>query len=313
MRYLAAIDRGAVEVRSAPAEPMRPAAVRVRVAFVGVCHSDIGGVAEAQGPFPYRMGHEVSGTVVESEEDDLPSGTRVVAHVEDGYATEVVADRSRIVPLDPGCELLDAALAEPVACVIGALGMLDLAGLDRVVIVGAGFMGLLTLGHLAALGHRVTVVEPRAKARALALQLGAESVLEPDEVDVVRVANPLVIEATGGQSGLALAGDLVTTAGMLGILGYHQSEQGLRTVDMRGWNFRCLKVLNLQHRDRHDFRRWIDRAQRMSARRVLNPGALVDDFVDMEELPAAFGHDPSRRDLIKSVLRGPDTPPAGPP
>jgi threonine dehydrogenase-like Zn-dependent dehydrogenase len=128
-------------------------------------------------------------------------------------------------------------------------------------------------------------------------------VLDPSEVDVSRVANGLVIEATGTSSGLELAGDLVKTTGTLGIFGYHQSERGRRTVDMSGWNFRCLKVLNLQHRERANLLRWMDRAQRMSARGVLKPSELVDDFADMDELPKAFQDDPRSRDVIKTVLR----------
>jgi threonine dehydrogenase-like Zn-dependent dehydrogenase len=170
-------------------------------------------------------------------------------------------------------------------------------------VVGAGFMGLLTIGYLAAAGHRVVAVEPRAKTRQLALELGAEEAAEPDTVPPEwRAGFPLVIEATGAQAGLTLAGDLVGVAGTLGIMGYHQSEGGRRQVDMRSWNFRCLRVLNLQSRNRQDGLRWIDRAQRMAARGVLRPGQLIDEQVSIEDLPKIFEGD-GKSDAVKSVLR----------
>jgi hypothetical protein len=85
-------------------------------------------------------------------------------------------------------------------------------------------------------------------------------------------------------------------------MGYHQSDGGRREVDMRSWNFRCLRVLNLQSRNRQDGLRWIDRAQRMSARGVLRPGRLVDEQVSIDELAGLF-NEAARSDAVKSVLR----------
>ena len=82
----------------------------------------------------------MSGTVTESV-SGIPVGSRVVAYVEDGYATELIVPAPRIVRLHDDCSLLDGALAEPLACVIGGIEMLDLAGTPEVALVGAGFMG----------------------------------------------------------------------------------------------------------------------------------------------------------------------------
>jgi threonine dehydrogenase-like Zn-dependent dehydrogenase len=303
LRYLTAIGRGQVEVRDEPSQALAPGEVRVRVAFTGVCHSDTSQVREGWGTFPFRIGHEVSGTVVESADDVVPTGSRVVAYVEDGYATEIVAPASDVVVLDPSCDLLDAALAEPLACVIGGVAMLDLSRVDSAVVVGAGFMGLLTIGYLAAMGHRVVAVEPREKARQLAREVGAETVVDPRSVpETWRATYPLVVEATGVPSGLTLASDLAGVGGTLGIMGYHQSDGGHRQIDLRSWNFRCLRVLNLQNRNRQDGLRWIDRAQRMSARGVVNPGRLVDLELSLDDLAELF-HEDTKPDVTKAVLR----------
>lgn len=289
MRYLIESGPQTVRLVEAPSAELSEGHVRVAVAHVGVCHSDTARVAAARGPFPERIGHEVSGVVSESRASGVPVGTRVVAYVTDGYADELVVPHERIVPLHPDCDLVDAALAEPLACVIGGVEMLDLAHVPRVVLVGAGFMGLLTLRILVARGHSVVVVEPREAARDRATAWGADLVLRPDEAqDALPDGAPVVIEATGAAAGLELAGDLTQIAGTLGIMGFHQSGGGVRSVPMEGWNYKALRILNLHHRDPVNVMLWIDRAQRLSAHGVVRPSELVDERVTLDDLPRVF-------------------------
>jgi threonine dehydrogenase-like Zn-dependent dehydrogenase len=301
MRHLLATEPGRVEVVEAERPPLPAGHVRVEVAYVGVCHSDTARVREGQGSFPARLGHEVSGTVVETA-SSIPVGARVAAYVEDGYATEIVVPEGRIVPLHDDCSLLDGALAEPLACVVGGIEMLDLGHTPRVALVGAGFMGLMALRLLVARGLPVTVVEPRERSRELALSWGAERALAPEEALAgIPGGAPVVVEATGSAGGLQLASDLTPIAGTLGILGYHQSNGGKRTVDMEGWNFRALKVLSLHHRNPADVMLWMDRAQRLAAVGILPVSTLVDVTVGLDGLPDVFaGALPA--DSIKAVL-----------
>jgi threonine dehydrogenase-like Zn-dependent dehydrogenase len=163
-------------------------------------------------------------------------------------------------------------------------------------------MGLMALRLLVAGGHRVTVIEPREIARDLAVRWGAERVLSPDDVTPdMHQSFSVVVEATGAAGGLQLASDLVRIAGTLGVMGYHQSNGGKRSVDMESWNFRALKVLSLHHRNPHDVLRWIDRAQRLSAHGILRPSELVDTTVTLDDLPAVFAGEASYT-AIKTLL-----------
>lgn len=303
MRYVQATGKLAADVVDAEPEPLPAGHVRVAVAFAGVCHSDIVALTEGEGEFPRRLGHEVAGIVTETTTGSRPAGTRVVAYVDDGYASEIVAPAERTVPLHPDCSLLDGALAEPVACVIGGLELLSFREHAQVVLVGAGFMGLLALRYLAVVGHRVYAIEPRSTARELARQWGAETVVHPDEVPGgMHQTQPMVIEATGTAAGLRLAGDLVGVGGTLGVLGYHQSNGGARTVDMRSWNFRAMHVVSLHNRRVENTLMWIDRAQRSAALGIISPGHLVDAHVNLDELTGLLVSTP-RHNAIKTVLR----------
>jgi threonine dehydrogenase-like Zn-dependent dehydrogenase len=302
MRYLQATGKLTARVVHAEPQPLPENHVRVAVAYVGVCHTDLAAIAEGEGPFPRRLGHEVSGVVTETTTGSRPVGTHVVAYTDDGYASEIVVPAGRTVPLNPGCSLLDGALAEPAACVIGGLEMLSFREHARVVLVGAGFMGLLALRYLTAIGHRVFTIEPRAAARDRARSWGADTVIHPEEVpDAMRLAQPIVIEATGVAAGLQLASDLVAIDGTLGVLGYHQSGGGRRTVDMQGWNFRAMRVVSLHNRSTKNILTWIDRVQRSAALGVIAPSRLVDARVSLDELPGVFAGRPGH-DAIKTVL-----------
>jgi threonine dehydrogenase-like Zn-dependent dehydrogenase len=56
-----------------------------------------------------------------------------------------------------------------------------------------------------------------------------------------------VIEATGKQWPLDLAGELVKTRGRLVVAGYHQD--GPRQVNMQLWNWKGIDVINAHERD----------------------------------------------------------------
>jgi threonine dehydrogenase-like Zn-dependent dehydrogenase len=283
-------------------EPLPDGHVRVAVAYAGVCHSDLAAIAEGEGDFPRRLGHEVSGVITETVTGTRPVGTRVVAYVDDGYASEIVTRVERTVPLHPDCSLLDGALAEPVACVIGGLEMLSYRECAQLTLVGAGFMGLLALRYLTAIGHRALVIEPRTVAQELARSWGADTVIHPDEVpDGMHLAQPIVIEATGTAAGLQLASDLVAIDGTLGVLGYHQSNGGKRTIDMQGWNFRAMRVVSLHNRSVENILTWIDRAQRSAALGFISPSQLVDAQINLNELTSVLAGKPGR-DAIKTVL-----------
>jgi threonine dehydrogenase-like Zn-dependent dehydrogenase len=266
-----------------------------------VCHTDFVAAAGG-GDLPRRLGHEVSGVVIETTTASRPAGTRVAAHVDDGFATEIIVPAARTVVLHPGCSLLDGALAEPAACVIGGLEMLSFREYAQVVLVGTGFMGLLALRYLAAIGHRVFAIEPRATARELARHCGADTVIHPGEVPASMLrSQPVVIEATGTSAGLNLAGDLTGIDGTIGLLGYHQSEGGKRTVDMQGWNFRAIRVVSLHNRRMENILTWMDRAQRSAALGFIRPSDLVDARVDLDELAGMLAGR-SGRNAIKTVL-----------
>jgi len=67
-----------------------------------------------------------------------------------------------------------------------------------------------------------------------------------DNANVFAPGIPTVMEFTGTEDGLQLAGELVKAHGRLGIGGYH--NDGPRTIDYKLWNFKAITTINCHER-----------------------------------------------------------------
>lgn len=204
-----------VEVREVPVPRPDSGEILLRVGAATTCGTDVkvfrrGGhprMLEVPGPF----GHEVAGTVaavgpgVERwEEGDrvvvansAPCGTceyceagrenlcTDLRYLNGAFAEYLLVPRRFVernthpVPAWLGLEI--AALTEPLACVLHGIDCSDLFERSDVALYGAGPIGLLFVGALAAEGHRVVVGDLSAARLEAARRLGAAAtvVLEP--------------------------------------------------------------------------------------------------------------------------------------
>jgi len=84
---------------------------------------------------------------------------------------------------------------------------------------------------------------------AVARTLGADrtvnsSGMSPEQLLELLGEFDIVIEATGVAPAVELSTLLVKQHGTVVFVGYHQSEDGMRTVDMKTWNFKAITVVN---------------------------------------------------------------------
>ncbi|CAA9385735.1 MAG: Sorbitol dehydrogenase [uncultured Nocardioides sp.] len=101
-----------------------------------------------------------------------------------GWGETLTAHRSQLHPVPEGLSDEQAILIEPLACAVHTALRARVEDNDRVLVSGAGSVGLLTtlaLRGLTAAGE-ITVVAKYAHQRELALQLGATEVVSPGEV-----------------------------------------------------------------------------------------------------------------------------------
>jgi (R,R)-butanediol dehydrogenase / meso-butanediol dehydrogenase / diacetyl reductase len=110
-----------------------------------------------------------------------------------------------------GLDLRTAALCEPTAVALHGVRRAELGPDTRVLVTGAGPIGLLTVAVLRAEGvEDITVSEPNPKRRDLVTAVGAPTVVTPDSfqppelpMDVAASPYDVAIECSGMEMALA--------------------------------------------------------------------------------------------------------------
>lgn len=102
-----------------------------------------------------------------------------------GMADYIVVPATQVCKLDPALPFEKAALTEPLACCIHSVQKARIDFADTVVIIGAGIMGILQTKLCKLRGARVVVSEVDEKRRQLALDNGADLVVNPLEQNLV--------------------------------------------------------------------------------------------------------------------------------
>src|SRR5437870_2788646 len=102
-----------------------------------------------------------------------------------GLAEYKLVPARALFGVPPELSFEEAALAEPVSCVVHGVRALQPELGDDVVVIGAGPMGMLNLLVLKARGARVIVCELDPARREKARSLGADVVLDPSAGDIV--------------------------------------------------------------------------------------------------------------------------------
>lgn len=250
------VGDGKIEVAEVPVPVPGPGEVLIEIAQCGICGSDLHMVLERYARSGAILGHEWSGVVVAAPDGgEWSSGDRVVDNPAAGcgacrpcrrgrpsvclnrppanfsgysgaFCRYKTASASGLIRIPDGLSTRVAALAEPTAITIHALRLARVGPADRVLVTGAGPVGLLITAVLRAQGITdITVSEPSAIRRERALAVGASVVVTPDTLAeppmTLPVAEPfdVAFECSGRASAAELALGQLNYAGTLVIVG----------------------------------------------------------------------------------------------
>jgi NADPH:quinone reductase-like Zn-dependent oxidoreductase len=301
--------KGVAELRAAPLQPPGPGQARVRTLFSGISRGTErlvfsgavgqsewermrGPMQEGSFPFPVKYGYCATG-VVEEGPADLRDKTVFCLHPHQDYFNASV-DALAVVP-----EAVPARRATLAANMETALNALWDAGAgpgDRIVVVGAGVVGLLVTSLAARLpGATVTAVDPDKSRKPILEALGADLAppdRAPGEADIVFHASA---SAAGLNTAIACAG----AEGTIVEMSWYGDKPV--TVDLGGaFHSRRLKLVSSQvglistgRRLRWTYPRRRDMAMSLLAQPALD--ALVSEEIAFEdapgELPRIFAPD----------------------
>ena len=206
-----------------PVPQAGPGELLVRVSAVGICGSDMhafaeGSVGDAPCQYPMVLGHEPSGVVEAAGEgvtgwakgdraslepaifcyhcrfclaghNNLCENLRFMstAAVPGFFREFVTLPAVNVFPIQSGTSLEAATLVEPLAVILHTLDLGSFEQGESAVVAGAGPIGLLTVALLKLKGaKRIWVVEPLAHRRDMALAMGADEAMPPDEFKNLR-------------------------------------------------------------------------------------------------------------------------------
>ncbi len=299
MRFSQQIAPRTSEVVDTPAPEPGPGEVLVRVTACGVCASELRPWAEAPFALPHRFGHEPVGVVsaIGADVSVLREGDRVTGLFKEAYADCCLASAAELLPVPRGVSD-ESALGEPMACLVNAQRRTPVGLADSVAIIGLGYMGLGMVQLMKLRGpSRIIGIDVREDARAAGRKYGADAVYDPNDIPgEFRLTQfrdwssdrgfDVVVEASGTQPALTLAGELVRAHGVLSIVGYHQG--GPRQVDVGMWNWKAIDVVNAHVRRRTDLMESMRIGLELTASGLLDLGSLVTHRYPLDGVDQAY-------------------------
>lgn len=298
--------------RAAPGEAL------VRVAFAGICGSDMHIIHgdNAFVRFPRITGHEFAGVVEAVGEgvEDIAVGDRVCidpviscghcypcrigrpnvctalevigVHRDGGFEERVAVPAANLHHLPEHLGLDAAALVEPYTIAANVLDRMQPHPGDRLLVFGAGVIGLTILQMARAKGiEEVIVTDVIDERLAVAQELGARHVLNGRDRDVEEAVLaltegegvPLIADAACVPALLPQMLRLASPAGRIGLLGFSPTPSDLVQLEV------IKKELTLVG-SRLNNRKFPEVLELMAAGR-LDPLALVSHRLPFDEMP----------------------------
>lgn len=253
-----------------------PGEVTVAIDMCGVCNAEVRAYVTGDGHGPTLCGHEWTGRIhrVGSSVEGLPEGRRVVVAVPDpcgdcascaanrpefcsfvmtvargrdvspvqphgGYARWLTVPAYRVLPVPDSVTETSAVMAEPAAVAWHAVRRGDVSPGDRVLVLGAGPIGLLVLACTQIAGAQdVSAVDRNGTRRAAAQRLGAEPALSA--IDAEDTGHDVVFECTGDPEMLQHAVNAVRQGGRVVLVG----DAATATIAPRLWLAKEVTVIS---------------------------------------------------------------------
>lgn len=262
-----------LEVSDQPIPAWEDHEVLIKVAACGICGSELE-TFRTQSPRrnpPLIMGHEFCGQITEvgPSVSGWKPGMRVVSnaviscgkcdscitgktnlcqarqvfgmHRNGAFAEYVNVPASCLIPLPEGVSTRQACLTEPLANGIHLVKLSQHLPAARILIIGAGPLGLMALHAFKVMRNaEVFVADIRDERLVVASRLGAAGVINPNNQDLVETLHQqterqpidLVIDAVGSAETNISGLNVVKTGGALVVIGLYQNTKSLWSYEI---------------------------------------------------------------------------------
>ncbi len=184
---------GDLRLLESPVPPIGDCEVLVKVKACGICPTDLRKFTTPNYyplEFPFNPGHEWTGDVVAvgAKVTRFRVGDRIAAEGMGGYSEYCKIDQHNLqycVRLPDTVNYDEGTFTEPLAdCIHAVVNRTQIRLGEKVVVLGAGAMGLQLIAVASLSGAEVLVSEPNSARREMALKFGAASVIDPNADDL---------------------------------------------------------------------------------------------------------------------------------
>lgn len=240
MQALVLREANRMGLEDMPDPVAEPGGLTIRIAAAAICGTDMRiyrGLKTRGVQLPSILGHEFAGVVEAAEGAAWRKGQRVAIcpalpcgacrfckadaaniceslmaygyELHGGFAERVRVPRAfveagHVIELPAHVSFEEAALAEPLACVINGQALMELAPQSHVAVLGAGPIGLLHVMLARSRGaRRISVIQRSVGRRKAALALGADEALSPEEAEKLSVDAAIVSVGSADLANLA--------------------------------------------------------------------------------------------------------------
>jgi L-iditol 2-dehydrogenase len=283
---------------------------------------------------PAVFGHELAGVVSESQSPEWAVGERVVVansapcgdcfycrnnqenlcdhllFLNGAYAESIVVParivQKNLLRLKPETDFRDAALVEPLACVVQGIEDSRLRPGQNVLVLGAGPIGLMFVALAKHLGCDVTVAGRRAPRLEAAQRLGATNVIDIGDGRnlVAKIREPskthfdTVIDAVGVAEVWESAVHLVRKGGTVNFFGGCPAGTTV-TFETTLIHYSNLTLLASFHHKPRTIRRALEFIEAA----VIRSRDFVDGESSLTHLPALLKSMASGNQAVKTLIR----------
>lgn len=313
------VEPNIIEVLPVELPPPKYNEIQVETKAVGICAWDsyLYRGMDAPKPCPYRIGHEGVGIIIGKgagvKNFDIGDKVFVGTGGDEMMATHFNVEYDCVAKLPQDETDYVKWVGEPTVCVVNILNKANIQPGDSVVLIGAGYMGLLTLQGLmrGSQAGKITVFDINEYPLSIAREYSdncynINSEEGADQINKIKSeggAN-IVIEFAGAQQALDLASSL--TANEYGKLVIGAWHRGPRTFDGTRWHTTGLEVLNLAPKSNLHFRDLTPGTANLIEKGVFDTKRLVTHvakFGDMDAMNSIFEKSMKKADgYIKGVI-----------
>jgi 2-desacetyl-2-hydroxyethyl bacteriochlorophyllide A dehydrogenase len=294
--------------------------VLIKVSDTGFCGSDHSLIESGLLPDGIILGHEASGVICDrgQQENALREGTRVIVRptycgqcrecrmgkphlcgikrrsigvgdLPGGFAEYVKVFPPMLIPIPPGVDSRNAALAEAFASALHGVHCAEVEG-GSALVVGGGPIGLAAVRILNVLGFGpIALSEPVEEKRDLGKRFGADFVIDPLKEDISGQGREwtrgtgfeTILECSGVSENVSLAFTLAAKGGTICIVSMFK---GLAVNQPMALNFKEPRLTwsySNTHQENIRCLAWM-------AEGKIDAREMITDLIPLEELPRVY-------------------------